>query len=95
MSFQSVLGEVIDEFNNYFESLQGKFLRFIRIFINRILFIRFVENQTAATAQLEKSIRHQVRLFQIDIVCLQSQIEQSNSYVVEQLRSREDQQQLM
>jgi len=24
LTFQSVLGEVIDEFNNYFEGLQGK-----------------------------------------------------------------------
>ena len=27
LSFQSVLSEVIDNFNNYFEGLQGKFFK--------------------------------------------------------------------
>lgn len=63
LTFQSVLSEVIDDFNNYFEGLQ--------------------ERQTATTAALEKEIRHRVRLFQIDAVCLQNQVEQSNSFVFE------------
>ena len=36
-------------------------------------------------------MRHQVRLFEIDAICLQSQVEQSQQYVLEMLRTREDQ----
>ena len=38
LSFQTVLGEVIDEFNNYFEGLQGKRRRDLNeFFINPYL----------------------------------------------------------
>lgn len=59
LAFQSVLSEVIDDFNTHFEGLQGKCQ-------NEFLlkpYLKFIESQTATTAQFEKEIRHRVKLF--------------------------------
>ena len=47
--------------------------------------------QSATAAEIDREVRHQVRLFEIDAICLQSQVEQSQQYVLEMLRTREDQ----
>ena len=42
LSFQSVLSEVIDNFNNYFEGLQGKFFKeelYKKSYLNQFTYI--------------------------------------------------------
>lgn len=72
LSFQSVLSELIDNFNAYFEDLQGKKdlkCKKLKNFYNYVSSRSYLEGQSTASAQLEKEIRHRVRLFQIDAVC--------------------------
>ena len=84
-TFQSVLNEVIDNFNNYLERQQRKLRH--RIFIRTYLCMLDGKlQQNAMRVNADRDLRLQVRLFEIDAYQLERQVEENHRLVAEFLR---------